>query len=132
LELPFAALVEAVDRRGAEVLGASLHGAPAAMIARAVAGVGTPLGRVVLDAASTVPAPRARAQARALVARTRPLVAELGAARAIGLHALAQELAREEAAEEMVARVAQRLPPGLGQALLALAWGPPQVVEGVG
>jgi hypothetical protein len=132
-ELPFAELLEALDGRGARLLGTSLQGAPAATIAQAAAGVGAPLARAVLDAAqAAAPSAGARAGARALVARASDMAGHLGAARAIGLRALAEELGRERAAAGVVAAIAQRLPPVLGEALTAIASGPAPAGEGEG
>jgi hypothetical protein len=116
-ELPAGALLEEIDRRGAAVLGASLHGAPASVIAQAAAGVGEPLGREVLAAARGPVTAAARAEARALVASAAREAAALGAARALGLRALARELGGA------LVMVAQRLPPALGEALLAAGAG---------
>jgi len=114
--LPFAALLEEIDRRGARTLGTSLAGAPARVLAQAAAGAGEVLGSLVLEAARAAVTPQARAAARELVA-----AAAGGAARAVGLRALAGELARQGAGPEAVAAVAQRLPPAVGDALVALA-----------
>jgi hypothetical protein len=119
-ELPPAALLEDVDRRGAEVLGCSLHGAPAAVVARAAAAVGPPLGSVVVARANAPATTEDRAAARLLAAAVAPdALKALGAPRAIGLRALARELRDEGGAAPAV--VAQRLVPALGDALLALA-----------
>jgi hypothetical protein len=113
-----AALIEALERRGAIALGHSLAGAPRAVVARAAVGIGEPWARVVVDAASQAITPGARAAARSLVAAvTAAEVARLGAARAIGVRATAAELAGADEAERLAA--AQRLPPALGDALLA-------------
>ena len=112
-----AALLDEIDRRGAETLGRALAGAPDAVVARAAAGVGDPLARVVLAAARGRESAVARAAARALVAGAPSH--DGGAARAIGLHAVARDLADEGAAA--LAAVAQRLPPAVGEALLACA-----------
>jgi hypothetical protein len=115
------ALLEMIDRRGASVLGSSLAGAPPRVIAEAAAGVGDPLGAFVLEAArADVPAD-ARASARALVAAAgRDGVRAVGVARVVGLRALARDLDRCGAGAGGSAAVAQRLPPALGEALLAL------------
>jgi hypothetical protein len=117
--LAFAALVEELDRRGAEALGLALSGAPDAVVARAAAGVGEPLARVVLAAARAGATAEARAAARALVAAVPSAEAARGPARAVGLRAVASALAGEGGAA--LAAVAQRLPPALGDALLAAA-----------
>jgi hypothetical protein len=112
------ALIEELERRGAMALGRSLAGAPRAVVARAAVGIGEPWARAVVDAASEAIAPGERAAARALVAAVTPAeVARLGAARAIGVRATAAQLAGADEAERLAA--AQRLPPALGQALLA-------------
>jgi hypothetical protein len=125
--LSSAALLDEIDRRGAAALGLALAGAPAGVVARAAAAAGEPLAQEVL-AAARGPAPlAARAEARALVAagptgRERgglPMGGERGGVRAVGLRAIAGALAPEGAAA--LAAVAQRLPPAVGDALLACA-----------
>jgi hypothetical protein len=121
-QLAPSALLDEIDTRGAALLGRSLEGAPHEVVARAAAGVGAPLGRQVLAAArggrEAPGAGTSREAARALVAAAarRP---GLGAARGVGLQALARELARE--GWDAVLAVAQRLPPALGDALAAVA-----------
>jgi hypothetical protein len=117
--LSTAALVEEIDQRGAATLGLALRGAPAEAVARAAAGVGEPLARVVISAAqgATVGAAEARAWARALVESVPPEEAARGVTRAVGLRALAHDLAEEGGPG--LAAVAQRLPPVVGDALLA-------------
>jgi hypothetical protein len=118
-ELPLAALLDEIDRRGASAVGIALAGAPDAVVARAAAGAGARWARVVLAAAKG-PAPReARAEARALVAAA---ASARDAVRAVGLRALAREVAPEGHAA--LAAVAQRLPPAVGDALLACAEAP--------
>jgi hypothetical protein len=121
-DLAAPALLETIDRRGAVVLGASLAGAPARVLAEAAAGAGEPLGAVVLEAARGDVAPDVRAAARALVAAAGRDVAAraLGVVRALGLRAIALDLERCGASADGAAAVAQRLPPALGEALLAL------------
>jgi hypothetical protein len=121
-DLPPQALLETIDQRGAGVLGTSLAGAPARVIAEAAAGVGDPLGAVVLEAARAEVPADARGSARALVALAGRDAAALalGVARAIGLRALALDLGRWRAGADGAAAVAQRMPPALGEALLAL------------
>jgi hypothetical protein len=111
------ALLDEVDRRGAETLGLALAGAPGAVVARAAAGVGEPHARVVLEAARAPAPDGAREAARALVASVPPDEAGRGVARAVGLRVVARAVAGEGAAA--AAAVAQRLPPALGDALLA-------------
>jgi hypothetical protein len=113
------ALTEEIDTRGATALGVALSGGPAGVIARAAAGVGEPLARVVLAAAKSVAAPAARTAARALLADVPTAEAAGGVARAVGLRALARELSLEGASA--LTAVAHRLPPPLGDALLACA-----------
>jgi hypothetical protein len=117
--LPATALCEEIDRRGAETLGRALAGAPAEALARAAAGAAG-LARVVVAAAKTG-APgvsdEARAEARALVASVPREQAARGAVRAVGLRAVARDVAAEGVAALMA--VAQVLPPALGDALLA-------------
>jgi hypothetical protein len=110
--------IDDVDRRGAELLGLALVGAPAEAVARAAAGVGEPLARVVLASALRGDALE-REEARALVASVPTVAARGGLGRAVGLRALARELATRGPAAR--AAVAQRLPPPDGDTLLALA-----------
>jgi hypothetical protein len=117
--LPSAALIDELDARGAAALGLALWGAPNAVVARAAAGVGEPLARVVLAAAKGAATPEARTAARALVADVPAPETARGVARAVGLRAVAREIAPEGGAA--LAAVAQRLPPALGEALLACA-----------
>jgi hypothetical protein len=117
--LPGAALLDEIDRRGAETLGLALAGAGPDVVARAAAGVGEPLARVVVGAARAGSDPTTRALARALVASVRPDELVAGVARAVGLRVLARELRGEGAAA--VAAVAQRLAPVVGDALIAFA-----------
>jgi hypothetical protein len=117
-ELAPAALLAEIDRRGAALLGRSLAGAPAGAIARAAAVAGEPLARVIIDAAAAQDQD-ARAAARELVAASQPQQGAFGAPRAIGLRALARELAAE--GSDASAAVAQRLPPAVGDVLLEIA-----------
>jgi hypothetical protein len=114
-----AALLDRLARTGAELLGASLHGAPPVVIARAAAGAGEAAGATVLASATGAVSPAQREHARSLVAAAAPLCQEssaLGLAQAIGLIALAEMLAQQEADAAPV--LAQRLPPAIGQLLL--------------
>ena len=95
--LSFAGLIEEIDQRGAAALGLALAGAPDAVLARAAAGVGEPLARVVLASARGAASPEARAAARGLVAGVPPGDAAQGAARAVGLRAVAREVTPEGA-----------------------------------
>lgn len=122
VELNYEDLVRAIERRGAETLGWSLRGAPAAVVARAAAALGQRLAAVLLDAA------RADASADdAVRERARRVVAAAGvaasgeAALGVGIHATADALADEGAAA--LQAVAQRLSPELGRRLLAAADG---------
>ncbi|HSZ81647.1 MAG TPA: hypothetical protein VLA14_05170 [Polyangia bacterium] len=115
--LPGTALLDEIDRRGAETLGRALSGAPDVVVARAAAGVGATLAHVVLAAAKAGADAAARAAARALVAAAP--TDGIGAARAVGLRAVARQVGHEGAAA--LTTVAQRLPPALGEALLACA-----------
>jgi hypothetical protein len=112
------ATLDEVDRRGAETLGRALAGAPPDVVARAAAGVGEPWAPAVLEATRTASAEE-RTAARELVAAVPPGEAARGVARAVGLRAVARDLARESPAGRAAA--AQRLPPAVGDALLALA-----------
>jgi hypothetical protein len=116
--LPFEALAREIDRRGAVTLGLALAGAPDAALARAAAGVGEPLARVVIASAKGGAGSEARAEARAAVARVPAAEAARGAARAVGLRVVARSLLEAEGAAALAA-VAQRLPPAMGDALLA-------------
>jgi hypothetical protein len=117
-ELSPAALLAEIDRRGAALLGRSLAGAPAGAIARAAAVAGEPLARVIVGAAAGQDH-GARAAAREIVAASQPEQGALGAPRAIGLRALARDLAAE--GSDAIAAVAQRLPPAIGDLLLQIA-----------
>jgi flagellar biosynthesis/type III secretory pathway protein FliH len=121
-----------IGRLGAEQLGASLHGAPPAVVARAAARLGEPAARIVLEAARAPRGAAERARARALVAAASDAadraLAHLGVARSIGLHALADVLADEP--DEGARAVALRLPPALGEALLRLLAPPRRLPAG--
>jgi hypothetical protein len=118
MTLSFTAVQEAIERRGAETLGVSLRGAPAAVVARAAAYLNGRLARALLDAAADSGPPEARAAARRLVERVaaeKPsdLAAHLGA------RALAVALIAEGG--DAVQAIAQRLPPALGRRLSAFS-----------
>jgi hypothetical protein len=118
--LPSASLVEELARRGADVLGISLAGAPPAVLARAAAGAGPRVAAQVLAAARRTPGAPERDRARTLVSAAATLSrapASLEPATAIGLLALADQLASESS--ESIRGLAQRLPPALGQRLLS-------------
>lgn len=118
-----APLQRAIETRGAETLGRSLRGAPAAVVARAAASVSEPLAAIVLDAARGPAGDGdgdARESARRLVAAA-GVPATGDAAAAIGLYATAAALNDEGGAA--IQAVAQRLPPELGRRLLAAASG---------
>ena len=125
--LPFAALAADVDRRGAQVLGASLRGAPPAVVARAAAALEPPLARAVIDAAGQDSTPAARDDARRRVAAVGKR-ASAEAVRELGARALAAALAGEGPAA--VAAVAQRLPATLGRVLLRAAQTQVQMADG--
>jgi len=116
--LPTEEVARAIATRGAETLGRSLRGAPAAVIAQAAASVGEPLAPVLLAAARDDGDAATRDRARAMVAAA-GVAASGEAALAIGVHALAALLADE--GEAAVLAVAQRLPIALGRRLLAAA-----------
>jgi hypothetical protein len=123
LALSCDALEEAIERRGAETLGASLQGAPAAVVARAAAGLGGQLARALLDAAARPADVEARERARCLVAVTAaqsPAVADR--AWDLGARAFGAALARE--GDAALQAVAQRLPPARGRRWLACARDP--------
>ena len=116
-ELPFAGLLDELDRRGAEAAGVAVAGAPDAVVARArppalASGAGRP---TVIAAAKGSAGLEDRASARALVASA----SGRDAVRAGGVLAVAREIAREGQAALLA--VAQRLPPTVGDALLACA-----------
>jgi hypothetical protein len=113
-------LVRAIETRGAETLGRSLRGAPAAVVAGAAAALGKPLAAVVLEAARAEGDADAREQARRIVAAA-GVPATGTAALAIGAQALAPVLADEGGAAVMA--IAERLPPEPGGRLLAAADG---------
>jgi len=118
VDLQTPALLEAIDRRGAETLGVSLRGAPGPVVARAAAGLDGPLGEVLLAWAGSDGPSAAREEARAIVAAavgTRPG----DRVRDTGLRALAAALAAEGSAATVA--VAQRLPATLGRRLLEAA-----------
>jgi len=116
-------LVRAMETRGAEVLGRSLRGGPAAVVARAAASVGERLAPVLLEAAR---GPRgdddtaAREDARRIVAAAGAPAAG-DAAFAIGVHAVTAALHGE--GDGALRAVAQRLPLEAGRRLLAAAKG---------
>lgn len=113
--LSFAALVADVERRGAEVLGTSLRGAPSAVVARAAAALDPSLARTVIDAAGRDGTAAARDDARRRVTSVGKH-ASGEAVRELGARAVAAALAGEGPAA--VAAVAQRLPVKLGRVLL--------------
>jgi hypothetical protein len=117
--LTFTQLLEEIDRCGATALGLALAGAPAAVVARAAAAAGEPHAREVLAAARSGASTEARAAARALVASVPAGEAARGGVRAVGLRAVARDIAPE--GEAALTAVAQRLPPVVGEALLACA-----------
>ncbi|HVY37364.1 MAG TPA: hypothetical protein VHM31_05495 [Polyangia bacterium] len=121
LDLSFAAVEEAVELRGAATLGASVRGAPAAVVAQAAAGLGGRLARALLDAAGRPGAPQERNEARLLVSAAAGEMSPPLAMR-LGLRALALSLSRE--GRESALAVSQRLPPALGRRLVALAAAP--------
>jgi hypothetical protein len=117
---PTAELLAEVARAGAETLGLSLAGAPAAVQARAAAqaGPGT-LAEVVLAAAGRGPPEAERQRARQSVAAAAAVTDGAGVSptQVVGLSAIARGLATEPSSA--VRAVAQRLPRALGQILLA-------------
>jgi hypothetical protein len=113
--LPPPALAEAISGHGAAVVGTSLRGAPAPLIARAAAAVGDALAPLLLAAAGRMGPPEERDQARAAVA-DRPAGRET--CFALGLPALGAWLAGQDGLAAAAA-VAQRLPPEAGRRLLA-------------
>ena len=115
--LTFSQLLEEVDRRGATALGLALAGAPDAVVARAAAAAGEPHAREVLAAARSATSPEARAAARALVTSVPEGEAARGGVRAVGLRAVARDVAPE--GEAALTAVAQRLPPAVGDAQIA-------------
>jgi hypothetical protein len=124
LALSFAALEETIELRGAEALGVSLQGAPAAVIARAAAGLGGRQARVVLDAAARPGPTEGREGARSLVAATaaaNPAANPTNVAMAwdLGARSLAGALAAEGSAARQA--IAQRLSPARGRRFLAYA-----------
>ncbi len=112
------ALLEAVDLRGAETLGASLRGAPGPVLARAAAGLDGHLGEVLLAAAAKEGTAGAREAARTIVAAAVGTNAA-DRVRNTGLQALAAALADEGTAATVA--VAQCLPATLGRRLLEYA-----------
>jgi hypothetical protein len=129
VSLPLAAITEALERRGAETLGVSLRGAPAATVARAAASLGAGLARALLDAAARPGPTQERDVARRLVERvaaekptTHPANADLRGGPGdlsahLGARALALSLVPE--GHDAALAVAQRLAPPLGRRLLA-------------
>jgi hypothetical protein len=116
-------LVLAIETRGAEVLGRSLRGAPAAVVARAAASLGENLAPVLLEAARGERAnadTATRDEARRIVAAAGTPAAG-DAAFAIGVHAVGAALRGE--GDGALRAVAQRLPPEAGRRLLAAAEG---------
>jgi hypothetical protein len=116
-----AALDETIARHGAEVMGASLRGAPAAVLARAAAALDDRLAPSLLDAAARTGTPAERDEARAAVAEagggTSPTAIH-DACFNLGLPRVARLLADDEGA---VLAVAQRLAPETGRRLLDAA-----------
>jgi hypothetical protein len=120
MSLPFAAVAEAIERRGAETLGISLRGAPAATVARAAASVGDGLARALLDAAARPGPTQERDVARRLVERVaaeKPTNDPADLAAHLGARALALSLVSE--GRDAALAVAQRLAPTEGRRLLA-------------
>jgi len=116
--LPFADLVADIERRGAEVLGTSLRGAPAPVVARAAAALEPPLARALIEAASRDGTPAARDDARRRVTAVGKR-ASGEALRELGARALAAALVGDGPAA--VSAVAQRLSLALGRVLLRAA-----------
>ena len=121
---PLERLLEELARRGAEVLGLSLAGAPPAVVARAAAHAGEPAAGIILEAVRRGASHEERDRARALVSSAAAVSssssasgAPLAASLAVGLLALAERWALESS--ESVRALAQRLPPALGQTLLS-------------
>jgi hypothetical protein len=120
--LPGADLLGELARAGAEALGASLAGAPPAVLARAAVQAGDAWADTVLAAARREVTPELRARARALVAGAASLagagagVGALAPIQAAGLLELARHLSGE--LPSAARAVAQRLPLALGQILL--------------
>ena len=120
LALSFAALEETIELRGAEALGVSLQGAPAAVIARAAAGLGGRQARLVLDTAARPGPNDGREDARGLVAATAAAnPADAAMAWDLGARSLAGLLSADGSAA--VQAIAQRLSPSRGRRLLAYA-----------
>ena len=121
MTLSFAALVEAIEARGAETLGVSLRGAPPTTVARAAASLGGRLARTLLDAAAQPGPPDTREAARQLVARVADGEAGRfgGAPRRPSPGPRARSPGNENDRRRLA--VAQRLPPALGRRLLAFA-----------
>jgi hypothetical protein len=117
LALEPAALIAAVERAGAELLGTSLRGASGATVARAAAALAEPLARVMVAAAARTGSPEARDHARGLVAAAgQPAAGDV--AWALGARAIADELHDEPSSMQALA---QRLPPERGRRLLQAA-----------
>jgi hypothetical protein len=114
-----AALLDEIQQRGAAMLGLARGGAPGVVVARAAAGVGGPLARVLVEAARSGAGAASRDEARRMVAAVSADELVGGPARAVGLRAVADALAAEGTAS--VAAVAQRLPPALGDTLISLS-----------
>jgi hypothetical protein len=113
------ALIAELDGRGAAALGLALAGAPADVVARAAAAAGETHAPAVLAGARRAATDDARAEARALVASVAGSASSRDAVRAVGVRAVARDVAPEGVAA--LAAVAQRLPPSVGAALLACA-----------
>jgi hypothetical protein len=116
MALSFAALEEAIERRGAAALGVSLRGAAAPVIARAAANLGGRLAHALLDAAADSGPPEARDRARRVVER---VAAEKPVDLAAHLGGRNLALALVPEGRDAAQAVAQRLPPPLGRRLLA-------------
>jgi hypothetical protein len=116
--LPPDGIVRAIETWGAETLGRSLVGAPAAVVAQAAASVGEALAPVLLAAAREDGNAVGRERARATVGAA-GVTAPGDAAFAIGLRVLAALL--EDEGDAAVRAIAQRLPIAVGRRLLAAA-----------
>ncbi|HVR62188.1 MAG TPA: hypothetical protein VMU50_09830 [Polyangia bacterium] len=113
-----AKLLDDLGRRGAEIIGASLRGAPRPAIARAAAQLAEPAATILIGAAARGGPPGERLAARQRVASVPLGDDRIDAALKVGLHEMADALAGQP--EEAALAIAQRLPLMLGRLLLEL------------
>jgi hypothetical protein len=116
--MPFGALLDEVTRMGARILGHSLVGSDAAVRSRAMAMAGPPWGELIGRALGEAISDEQRRAAAAHVAGAVDSAACTPAERLLHIGLRGLEVALSEEPPGSLARVAGRLPAGLGRRLL--------------